>query len=333
MTWYRRLFGEDETNGDDIRSRYLFEPQGTLLRRKDGKQFRCGTLSIPSLQELRGQTADISPDTPNRVSEVVGDVQKLHQDPENHGALFQVASQFNLLEMTGPGVTPEHGITRYEFDRTQGPACAIACGAATMYRNYFAVVDGKQGQTADRQINGLQDLEPVLNPAGANWTMQNGYALPTREGLKAICNELQQKSDQSIDSLMGSLRIGVQSDAAVTIGGDNHVSQAFCSALPVAYSRLRAELWEPFAPMILNAAYEATIHAAMVNQQRTGNPRVYLTLLGGGAFGNDPSWILHAIERALTCTPRVRNAGLDVRIVSYGSSNPQLQSLVERLNG
>ena len=51
--------------------------------------------------------------------------------PEYEGALFQVASQFNALEMISPTVTPEEGATRYEHDRTQGPACAMAAGAAT----------------------------------------------------------------------------------------------------------------------------------------------------------------------------------------------------------
>jgi hypothetical protein len=67
----------------------------------------------------------------------------MHQRPENAGALFQVASQFNLLEMMSPSVTPEQGVTRYERDPTQGPACAVAAGAATIYRNYFAKVHGR----------------------------------------------------------------------------------------------------------------------------------------------------------------------------------------------
>ena len=33
---------------------------------------------------------------------VTGDVRQMHQSPENAGALFQVASQFNLLEMISP---------------------------------------------------------------------------------------------------------------------------------------------------------------------------------------------------------------------------------------
>lgn len=72
-----------------------------------------------------------------RVSLAQGDVRKLHQAPQHAGALFQVASQFNLLEMTSRDVTPEHGVTRYRHDPTQGRACAIAAGAATIYRNYY----------------------------------------------------------------------------------------------------------------------------------------------------------------------------------------------------
>jgi hypothetical protein len=87
----------------------------------------------------------------------------MHQSPENAGTLFQVASQFNLLEMVSPDVTPEHGVTRYQSDHTQGPACAIAAGAATIYRNYFAPIEGSQGQTATRQLDGLADLGAALS--------------------------------------------------------------------------------------------------------------------------------------------------------------------------
>jgi hypothetical protein len=48
-----------------------------------------------------------------KVSMVQGDVRHMHQALENAGALFQVASQFNLLEMVSPKVTPEDGVTRY----------------------------------------------------------------------------------------------------------------------------------------------------------------------------------------------------------------------------
>ena len=99
----------------------------------------------------------------------------MHQASEYSGALFQVASQFNALEMTGFEVTPEHGVTRYMHDRTQGPACAIAAGAATIYRNYFVPLAGGVGQTAQRQLNGLaRCLKQVLSADPKPWEVWPG---------------------------------------------------------------------------------------------------------------------------------------------------------------
>ena len=47
-------------------------------------------------------------------------VEPLILDPANAGAVFQAASQFNALEMTGPGVSPRRGIAIYINDPTQG---------------------------------------------------------------------------------------------------------------------------------------------------------------------------------------------------------------------
>lgn len=93
--------------------------------------------------------------------------------------MFQVASQFNLLEVVGPEVAPEDGIARHATDRTQGPACAMACAAGTIFRNYFAPVDGGVGQTSERQLDMRADLGRALGNAGGQlWQMRNGYALP-----------------------------------------------------------------------------------------------------------------------------------------------------------
>jgi hypothetical protein len=89
-------------------------------------------------------------------------IRALHQQLEFAGALFQVASQFKMLEMVGPQITPEHGVTRYAGDRTQGPACAMAAGAATLYRNDFVPVAGGVGQRSDRQLDGFADLGAAM---------------------------------------------------------------------------------------------------------------------------------------------------------------------------
>jgi hypothetical protein len=82
------------------------------------------------------------------------------------------------------------------------------------------------------------------------------------------------------------------------------------------------------ASLVLEAAYEATLWAAVINAQRGASRTVLLTLLGGGAFGNDPSWIQAAIERAVE---RVEGHGLDVVLVSYGIPSVALQQWAARL--
>lgn len=77
------------------------------------------------------------------------------------------------------------------------------------------------------------------------------------------------------------------------------MSQAYCSALPVAYGEPPATAWEGFARLVLEAAYEATLLAAVLNHRRGASSQVLLTRLGGGAFGNEDPWIDAAIDRAL----------------------------------
>jgi hypothetical protein len=55
--------------------------------------------------------------------------------------------------------------------------------------------------------------------------------------------------------------------------------------------RVPSAHWKPFASLVLEAAYEATMLAAVLNKQRGASNVVLPTLLGGGAFGNEAEWI------------------------------------------
>ena len=82
------------------------------------------------------------------------------------------------------------------------------------------------------------------------------------------------------------------------------VSHVLGSACAVAYNPgTRADEWEPFARLVLEASYEACVLAALDNRDRhdgmAGSKKLFLTLLGGDAFGNPQAWILDAIRRAL----------------------------------
>lgn len=316
MTWFEHLTGFQDISHEQVRRN--MELRGEYLHsRLNGRVFQCGRLELLSLESLRrrfdlnGGADQIS------VREVIGDVRKLHMDPQNAHALFQAASQFNLLEMVGPGIGPEAGISIYEDDHTQGPACAISCGAGTIYRNYFAKVNGRVGQTRDNQIDCLAKIGEVMGNTNSRlWEMRNGYALATCEGLTNIDSALSSISDSDREELKGKLEIGVQWDTEVTLSRTRHlVSQAYCSALPVAYSELQSCRWERFARLILEAAYEATLYAALENLMLRGVPVVYLTKLGGGAFGNRLEWVTESMAIALS---RFALVPLDVRIVSYG---------------
>lgn len=102
----------------------------------------------------------------------VSSVQHLHYP----GALFQAASQLNLLEFIGPKVVPEDGIDRYVFDATQGPDCAVACFAGTAYRNYLLHPDFvHDGELESYQSEVLKNSDairtkprPPLSPEALN---------------------------------------------------------------------------------------------------------------------------------------------------------------------
>ncbi len=330
--WFARLTGFAESDYEGTRSRLRVDGN-ELVSSVNGARYGIGTLRTPSLAELRATVA-----VPDRgrttVTCMVGDVGAMHSEPEFAGALFQVASQFNLLEMTHYTVTPEGGVTRYASDHTQGPACAIAAGAGTIYRNYFAPVNALPGQTAERQLNMLERVGLSLashfgRPVSSLWRMENGYALCTADGLSAINGFLAEATSEVRESVAGELAIGLHLGVEVTRAAPvpgQVVSQAYCSALPVAYSGVPQRQWEGFARLVLESAYEATLLAAVEAAVNGGSNIVLLTRLGGGVFGNVDEWLDTAILRALKL---VEPAGLDVRLVSYGSVHPNMRAIAD----
>jgi len=115
----------------------------------------------------------------------------------------------------------------------------------------------------------------------------------------------------------------VQTRVGVTFAGlwsePSHVqrvSQAFCSTVSCGYVHgVSLDDWEPLATLVLDAAHEATLHAAAVDLAAVrGSGRIWLTFVGGGVFGNDRNWIAVAIRCALT---RCADLALDVRTTHY----------------
>ena len=81
--------------------------------------------------------------------------------------------------------------------------------------------------------------------------------------------------------------------------------------------------------LVLEAAYEACLWAALINAQRGTSNVLFLTLLGGGAFGNSPVWIDAAIRRAIRL---ITAYDLDIGIVSYGQPSKAVAALAQALD-
>ncbi|MEB3116707.1 hypothetical protein ABZ067_21330 [Proteus mirabilis] len=234
MSWFNDVFGFEESDYAETQARFFQEGPFLHTRSQPSVSYRSGILTMPSLAELRKAVSNLvtEPYGRCRFDILEADAYDLHRKSEVKGALIQVASQFNLLEMPCEYTTPEKGITDYQFDHTQGPACAMACAAATVFRNYLVPMGSQTGQSTTSQLNTLADMEKAIGIDGIR--MKNGYALMSANTVQAISRYIASLDEQMRDRLRQELRIGLHSDTEVTIPGvpeDQFVSQALCSAL------------------------------------------------------------------------------------------------------
>lgn len=324
--WVQRLTGVDEMS-KDFRPGFMEDRNHVHHITVDGgsSYHPCGTFDTPSLLYLRQQTSAY-PAYGKQMQvyhRAIGDV--MEEQYKNRGAVFQVASQWNCLEMVNPDVTPDQGVSIYETDRTQGPACAIGCGFSTLYRNYgvrsFDWQTGTYsfGQKKDRQLNLLHEFDKhvfeQLRDKKPTWLMQNGYMLTDRDKMGRFAETFDHKPEL-LDQIASLIRVGYATECPVTFRErDGHpiipiarptVTQVFCSAFPLSYVHVYGVNQdtagvEMLSRCLLVSMYEATLRCAALSAEKTGNRDVFLTLLGGGAFRLPAQWIgesiLQAVER------------------------------------
>ena len=370
--WFERNFGFKEKSYEYVRRKFRLENDTVLVSLANGRKFHIGSFETPSLEQLRdriGQLLIQSQSDRDNIAysilnakrnneegncndneersqvltfeHMIGDVKELHMDPKNAGAVFQVASHFNCLEIKDVNKTPNSGITSYEYDCTQqGPLCAMVCAPSTVYRNYFVNEYG-QGGKKGKQIDCLKEVGSVLgNDDEKYWTMKNGYALPSKtKSLKELSLKIY-RSCQTTKNAMSKLKVGVQWDTEVIVeeseytqssARNNHlVTQVYSSAVPISYSTTMGKKrdFQAIGSLILNAAYEATFAVAAIKALET-NKRVdlYLTKIGGGVFGNPSRWIVDAIN---SCLVKFEDFPLNVYLVHYGALE---QAYVQYLKG
>lgn len=277
---------------------------------------------------------------------------------------IQAASQLNTLEFASPTVTPENGITGYAGDMSQGPVCAIACGPGTLYRNYFCQMgeDVKRecgnitfqyGQTKTCQINNLDEFEKKINNSEEKFfSVKNGYTDTTNnQRLRTISRILGDRDTEKYNELLDLIKVGIHDDVQVTCKGRNSieikehvVTQVYASACSVAYTmrgkstKDKQIVWESLSRIVLDAMYQGTLAAGLLNYMRhkdnPTNPNysdsIFLTMLGGGFFGNNIKWITDAILKACD---KFKYYPLKVYVISYSKVEDSVSDELKGFNG
>jgi hypothetical protein len=264
-----------------------FDAAGTGTLRTADASIPAGRFEVPSLDALRRRAADARRGgAGGRVrlwvldgASPATDIGSL-QATAGPGTLFQVASQFNCLESPGPFITP---VANYFSDPTQGPRASISAFPGTLLRHYAAPGDGRRFvQTSDGpQVNLLEAVcSPGVAEVRSGYLTSSGIADPS--ALAA-----------ALESRFEAIRIGVHEDVAVVLGynwdgavaGNRCIAQVFTSTFAGGgYSGTAASdgAYRPICAALLRAAYLGTLLAAAA----LARPKVVLTLIGGGVFGN-----------------------------------------------
>lgn len=184
---------------------------------------------------------------------------------------------------------------------TQGPVASIGAGPAAIARVFapfyplnIAKKPRDWQQTRSRQLNFLDELEDYYH-------VENGY----------VINSARQKpipeDPKAAEALVGKAKVLVHADVDVVFGRRGcgtlevleapvKISQVFCSSMNMAQGLTGAKNAKlpgaaAKAKLLLRAAYLGTYFAAIDR----GCTKLYLTLIGGGVFGNKLRDILDII--------------------------------------
>lgn len=322
-SWFNQAFGfeEFEERGDYHAAKAKLED----LFRAGGctsiNGICSGEFAMVDIIQLSRDLPDCQSAGNVRIKNIIADIRTVHLSQANNLCTIQVASQLNCLEMVSPTFSPEHGITCYQDDHTQGPICAMAAPAALAYRNYLH--DG--GQTATHQLDMAKDLLEYFRSFDEliSWDIVNGYLMIRDiEVLNRITGIL--SNPKLKQGAKEQIKAGVHRGVGIFANGIGHthvVNQVFCSGLPISYhdGALRnQDLWDGLSEVVLEAYYEITLlTACSINRQTATHMPCYLTQVGGGAFGMKRALIVSAIERACNMV-KTKGYDLDVQIVHYG---------------
>lgn len=244
--------------------------------------------------------------------------------------MFQAASNFNGVEAICETSYPDRAkfITEYADDNTQGPAASISAGPGAISRVLLPFYDPSKPAAEWRQTK-TQQME-MLGDVKEYFSVMNGYVVQKGDEKKVEADLLNEENRAIVDKVKVCVHVDEEvvfglrdsswfgynivgykppisensenipeNDPSKKITEQNHkICQVFCAAMNMGQGDSGAKNAElegdgTKAKLLLEAAYRGTYLAAI----RHGCQVLYLTLIGGGVFGNSPNTILDVIGK------------------------------------
>lgn len=227
------------------------------------------------------------------------DIRDIMTDKKNNGAVIQMASTF-WGPLEGGMYDWKSYLTGMIKHAVQGEIISIATAGATIYRKYF-------------MEKPVYLLDAFFDAKIGDWRKsffwkikEGGTAIPTINN--TFFNQMQ-LNDSDIDLF----KVGVHQDVPVTLGKAqnpevknredwmleridlnqaNLVTLLLTSGYSLSGRKNAFEAENNFAKLALKAAYKGTLMAAAAK----GKKKVYLTLVGAGAFYNPIEWVGDALD-------------------------------------
>lgn len=252
-----------------------------------------------------------------------------YQQENNPKSTFQIASNFNCLE--GGMGKPDTKLESMQHSAVQGENATLSAMGGAIVRKY--VID-----PADRDLLSLTGIQTNISGRAQPFNPKNLSLNSLAEKVKVGVHQgvvvtsgyaqpyFQGEEDERSKYLFDNHIVSKGRDPLFVFNSyipdaKIRINQIFTAALDLVHDPLLSDggikKYGAVAQKILDGMYEGTILAtAKLMAEKAANNRLFLTLVGAGAFGNQISWILDALNTDLI-KDVIARTGMEVIIVLY----------------
>ncbi len=278
--WLKKTFGKKE---DDI----LKE----LKKVDPPKTYTAGEVNAELARSKKPEATEKVPDF--TIVEGVS-VNDLHRRPLGDNCVLQVASQFDFQESKTKDDT---SVEDYIGDPTQGPQASIEAAAGALHRKAAKSKGALPHALSDMLVLEIGPPPPTSLMGKYPDLYKNGYL-----ELWRITDPVHEKALLThIESNIDKLRVLPQWVTCEPTGSKQ--LQVFTAAPsyqnnnPPPLTHKPTQAGTEICKKLVVAQYVATAQLAVIRSRETGQPvPLHLTMVGQGAFGNDPSVMKEAME-------------------------------------